>query len=61
MQPKKIDLAISELLRKEHLENYFNNSDFETIKLKLNSNIKMDTGKFCNAKCHFCYYLDDKA
>lgn len=58
MQPKKIDLAISELLRKEHLENYFNNSDFETIKLKLNSNIKMDTGKFCNSKCHFCYYLD---
>ena len=25
---------------------------------KLNKRVKIDTGKFCNARCNFCYYID---
>lgn len=26
---------------------------------QLNKRVKIDTGKFCNAQCHFCYYLPE--
>lgn len=32
---------------------------FDThVSAKLNNRVKIDTGKFCNARCQFCYYFE---
>lgn len=50
----------SELLRVEilGLQNVINRTTEITKRQKLNKRVKIDTGKFCNARCNFCYYLD---
>ena len=53
---KRHQKIISKLLREKYATNFFNN--FESVKNFLNSKIKMDTGKYCNARCSFCYYYD---
>lgn len=41
------------------LNKYYNNKgkslDFNSF---LNTRVKIDTGKFCNARCQFCYYIE---
>ena len=41
------ELGLEAILEKRIMEGY-----------KLNKRVKIDTGKFCNARCKFCYYLD---
>lgn len=51
---------LSKILRESQIQNFFNNFEtgFTIAPEELNSKIKFDTGKFCNARCNFCYYLD---
>lgn len=57
---------ISQLKRIDNLTNHSGKFQLDLINemIKnhpekiLNTRVKIDTGKFCNARCQFCYYLD---
>lgn len=51
---------ISKIYRQNAIETFLNKSNLskDLFKNSLNKKVKIDTGKFCNAKCNFCYYFD---
>lgn len=58
IQLTKIRRIFSKSLRENNIRNIYLNKINDFGKIPLNTKIKLDTGKFCNAKCHFCYYYD---
>ena len=41
-----------------NIEDPSNSEEFKKSKQYFNNRVKIDTGKFCNARCHFCYYFE---